>query len=76
MSLSAALLDALLPVQAPTVLATLVQVKGSSYRRPGARMLMDPEGIRMGVLSGGCLETDLACRVADILEQGGSQVVK
>jgi xanthine/CO dehydrogenase XdhC/CoxF family maturation factor len=76
MSTLAALLDSLLPVQVPTVLATLVQVKGSSYRRPGARMLLDPEGIRMGVLSGGCLETDLAARVAEVLGQGGSQVVK
>jgi xanthine/CO dehydrogenase XdhC/CoxF family maturation factor len=76
MSSLAVLLDSLLPVQAPTVLATLVQVKGSSYRRPGARMLLDPEGIRMGVLSGGCLETDLAARVADILARGGAQVVK
>jgi xanthine/CO dehydrogenase XdhC/CoxF family maturation factor len=76
MSTLPTLLDAILPVQTPCVLATLVQVKGSSYRRPGARMLLDPEGVRQGVLSGGCLETDLAARVAEVLGQGRSQVVK
>ena len=41
------------------VLATLVAVEGSSYRRPGARMWIEPER-RIGSLSGGCLEEDLS----------------
>ncbi len=43
-------------------LATLVRVEGHSFRRPGARMLMDLEGPRLGALSGGCLEADVFAR--------------
>lgn len=37
-------------------LATVVHVNGSSYRRPGARMLVNDEGMITGAISGGCLE--------------------
>src|ERR1700716_76209 len=40
-------------------LATLVQTEGSTYRKPGARMLVDSDGGTLGVLSGGCLEEDV-----------------
>lgn len=45
---------------AGSVLATVVHVKGSAYRRPGARMLILPNGTRIGTISGGCLEGDVA----------------
>ena len=51
----------------PAVLATLVRVKGSSYRKPGARMLVRAGGAQTGVISAGCLETDLRARVAGVL---------
>jgi xanthine/CO dehydrogenase XdhC/CoxF family maturation factor len=51
----------------PSALATLVRVKGSSYRQPGARMLFGPDGIRTGVISAGCLETDILARVQAVL---------
>ena len=41
-----------------TALATVVQVEGSSYRRPGARMLITEDGEITGAISGGCLEGD------------------
>ncbi|MGI4791678.1 MAG: XdhC family protein [Janthinobacterium lividum] len=41
------------------LLATVVQVSGSTYRRPGARMLLASEGRLAGSVSGGCLEGDL-----------------
>lgn len=41
-----------------TALATVVHVEGSSYRRPGARMLVTEEGMLTGAISGGCLEGD------------------
>jgi xanthine dehydrogenase accessory factor len=41
-----------------TVLATVVKVEGSSYRRPGARMLITEDGKFTGAISGGCLEGD------------------
>lgn len=40
------------------VLATVVHVEGSSYRRPGARMLVLDNGLMIGAISGGCLEGD------------------
>jgi xanthine/CO dehydrogenase XdhC/CoxF family maturation factor len=45
------------------VLATVVGTRGSSYRSPGARMLILPDGARIGAVSGGCLEGEL-CRRA------------
>lgn len=39
-------------------LATVVKVEGSSYRRPGARMLVTEDGNLTGAISGGCLEGD------------------
>lgn len=39
-------------------LATVVHVEGSSYRRPGARMLVTEDGEMTGAISGGCLEGD------------------
>lgn len=44
------------------VLATIVAVEGSSYRRPGARMLLAEDGRRVGTVSGGCLEAEVAKR--------------
>jgi xanthine dehydrogenase accessory factor len=40
-------------------LATIVNTKGSTYRRPGARMLMTSAGQIVGAISGGCLENDV-----------------
>lgn len=44
----------------PAVLATVVHVRGSAYRRPGARMLILPDGRRIGTISGGCLEGEVS----------------
>jgi xanthine/CO dehydrogenase XdhC/CoxF family maturation factor len=44
------------------VLATVVAVEGSSYRKPGACMLMASDGRRAGTVSGGCLEAEVASR--------------
>lgn len=41
-----------------TALATVVHLEGSSYRRPGARMLIEDNGQLTGAISGGCLEGD------------------
>jgi xanthine dehydrogenase accessory factor len=47
----------------PYALATVVAVRGSSYRRPGARLVVPAEGPPVGLVSGGCLE-DEAARLA------------
>jgi xanthine/CO dehydrogenase XdhC/CoxF family maturation factor/CTP:molybdopterin cytidylyltransferase MocA len=41
------------------ILATVCEVKGSAYRRPGARMLLTSGGLSAGVISGGCIDPDL-----------------
>jgi xanthine dehydrogenase accessory factor len=51
-----------LPAGEPATLATVVRVEGSAYRMPGARMLVDAAGRRVGSVSGGCLEADVARR--------------
>lgn len=44
----------------PAALATVVSVRGSSYRRPGARLLVPADGNPVGLISGGCLEEEAA----------------
>lgn len=57
------------------VLATVVDVKGSSYRLPGARMLIDERGRSVGTISGGCLEADVLERAKRVLETGEPTVI-
>jgi xanthine dehydrogenase accessory factor len=45
-----------------------VETKGSTYRRPGARMLITPSGDFIGVLSGGCLEDDIVRHAREIID--------
>jgi len=59
----------------PAVLATLVRVEGSSYRRPGARLLLTADGRRIGAISGGCLEADLVERARGVRARGVAEVV-
>jgi xanthine dehydrogenase accessory factor len=51
-------------------LATLVAREGSSYRQPGARMLIAADGSFTGSLSGGCLEEGIALTARRVLETG------
>ncbi len=54
----------------PFALATLVHARGSSYRRPGARMLICSDGTTVGSLSGGCLEEEVAIAARDVTRTG------
>jgi len=56
------------------IMATVVDVVGSSYRRPTARMLIFPSGEHIGSISGGCLERDL-CQNASNLTQAGPKLI-
>lgn len=40
--------------------ASVVRVRGSAYRREGAKMLIDEEGTTTCMISGGCLEPEIA----------------
>lgn len=51
-------------------LATLVRARGSSYRQPGARMLIRADGGTVGSLSAGCLEQEVASRALEVLKTG------
>ena len=56
-------------------LVTLLHVKGSAYRRPGSKMLVTPDGGTTCMISGGCLEQELAGLAEDVIESGrGRQV--
>ncbi len=57
------------------VLATLVTVEGSSYRRPGARLLVTAQGERLGSISGGCLEEDVLARARSVAASGRAELV-
>jgi xanthine dehydrogenase accessory factor len=54
----------------PFALATLVAARGSSYRRPGARMLIRADGTTAGSLSGGCLEEEVTRRAEEVMRTG------
>lgn len=41
------------------ILATIIGTEGSSYRKPGAMMMINSLGQYHGLLSGGCLESDI-----------------
>ncbi len=71
-----AIVDALaLDPAGPAVLATLVAVEGSSYRRPGARLLFRPDGGAIGNISGGCLEEDVLGRAVRVARSGTAELV-
>ena len=57
------------------VLGTVVDVAGSSYRKPGARMLVGRDGSRVGLISGGCLERDVVRQAFEWTEDGPRTVV-
>ena len=58
----------------PLVLVTVFDTEGSTYSKAGAQMLVDGDGVFRGMLSGGCLEGDLAVRAGQVLESGESQL--
>ncbi len=60
---------------APLVLATVYETVGSTYSKRGARMLIDENGIYTGMLSGGCVEGDLAIRARAAIDTGVAQDV-
>ena len=57
------------------VLVTVAETTGSTYSKAGDQMLIDSNGVGCGMLSGGCLEGDLAVRAQVVLESGNEQTV-
>jgi len=56
-------------------LAMVVKVKGSSYRSPGARMLITDDGHWVGSISGGCLEGDALRKARLVMESGKAMTI-
>lgn len=56
-------------------LATVVKVRGSSYRSPGARMLISDDGQWVGSISGGCLEGDALRKARKVMADNLPQTV-
>ena len=66
-------IDALAASRRDGVLCVVVGSSGSTYRKPGALILLDAAGVRVGTLSGGCLEAELEARARDVLANGSAQ---
>ncbi len=59
----------------PLVLVTVVETAGSTYTKPGHRILIAADGSFQGLVSGGCLEGDLAEHARRVLAEGRARVV-
>ncbi|HYM94537.1 MAG TPA: XdhC/CoxI family protein [Chitinophagaceae bacterium] len=67
--------DAAVHAGKKSALAAVVHLDGSSYRRPGARMLVNDDGELTGAISGGCLEGDALRKALLVLSQQQSKLV-
>ena len=56
-------------------LAVVVHTIGSTYRKPGALMLIAADGEYAGLLSGGCLESDLREHAVQVMARGKAKVI-
>lgn len=57
-------------------LATVVSVEGSSYRQPGARLLVGEAGTSTGAISAGCLEADVVEHAKRVIRTGVAKLVE
>lgn len=57
------------------VLATVITTEGSTYRKPGAMMLIAADNSYQGLISGGCLEADLAAHAKEVFADGKTRNV-
>ncbi|UXI68456.1 XdhC family protein [Tahibacter amnicola] len=60
--------------QQHAALCIVVATEGSTYRKPGALILVDAAGRREGWLSGGCLEAELEHSAAQVIASGEARV--
>jgi xanthine dehydrogenase accessory factor len=69
------LLELIIQTDKPCALATIIRVEGSSYRKEGSSMLFWGDGSWIGLLSGGCLEQDLAHLALESMNRGIARIV-
>lgn len=56
-------------------LSVVTNIQGSTYRRPGAKLLIEPDGSMLGNISGGCLEEDVRENGLAVIQSGASRHV-
>lgn len=59
-----------------SVLATVVYLEGSSYRKPGVRMLVLENGTMVGAVSGGCVEKDIVRQAEEVFKTGVAKMMQ
>lgn len=59
--------------QANWVLGAVIHTRGSVYRKTGALMLLSDAGHQFGLLSGGCIESDLLLQARKVIALGKSR---
>jgi len=69
------ILDAIQHENRSGVLATVIHVEGSAYRKEGTAMLFQDDGRQIGMISGGCLEQDLAAHAEEAWSTNRSYTV-
>jgi len=57
------------------VLATIYKTEGPCYRKAGAMMLFSSQGHQLGMLSGGCLESDIAISARKVMQTGVTKLL-
>jgi xanthine dehydrogenase accessory factor len=58
-----------------SVLVTVVALEGSSYRRPGVRMVISEDGEYVGAVSGGCIETEIERQAQTVFRDGKAKIM-
>jgi xanthine dehydrogenase accessory factor len=69
-----AVMDAIADCSPGGVLATVVAVEGSAYRRPGAKIVVTDEGDGVGSITAGCLEDEVRSLAAAVLDDGTPRI--
>ena len=58
-----------------SVLVTLVALEGSSYRKPGVRMLISESGQMVGAVSGGCVEKEIKLQAQEVFDTSSAKLM-
>ena len=68
-------LEAAIRSRQPVAYTALVETRGSTPQKPGATMLVFPDGSQTGTLGGGCVEAEVKRRSLFLLDEGRPEIV-
>lgn len=57
------------------VFVSVVALQGSSYRKPGVRMIISEDGESVGAVSGGCVENEIERQAQFVFKTGNPKVI-